>query len=169
MSMLVKLVNTSDTDFSDRFNGTVFRVKAHDAELVPDGAMKTWLGDPDCRNLPRNRARADELMRIKARVGAYGDRESQWDELKPPLEAFDMEGNRIWTVTDDPEGTQGGGGATVYTIEQISEIAVNQGELIKRLQAQLDERDYVAPDPTEPDTSSLPPADNPNRVQVVGK
>lgn len=169
MSSLVKLVNLSDTDYVDMFNGTTFRIKAHDAELVPDAAMKVWMGDPQARNLPRDRARQEELERVQARCGAYGDRQLDWDTLKPPLEAFDMEGNRVYTVMDDPEGTHGTTGSPVFTIEQLSQKLVEQDAEMKRLQAQLEEHSVIESDPLEPASDSLPPADEPNRVLVVGK
>lgn len=170
MSSLVKLINTSDVDFNDQFNGAKFTVRAHDAELVPEGAMKLWCGDPDARDRPRQPLRREELDRLKTRFaansGLAGDQRPNWDAVKPPLEAYDMDGTRLSTVIEDEDGTAGGSGSPIYTNEELSQMVVELANTNARLQAQIREGNVIEVDPLQPADDQLPPADNPNRVTV---
>lgn len=170
MSSLVKLVNVGDEDFVDTFAGAKYIIPAGVGELVPDGAMRLWLGDPQAQDQPRERMRKDEHDRLKVRFGAnsgmQGDVRGFWDDVKPTLEAYTTSGERIWTVLDDPEGTHGGGGAPVYTNEELSRMLVEQIEANRALASRIEESNIIPRDPLDPATDELPPADKPNRVQV---
>lgn len=185
MAGLIKLNNTSDRDFTDQFNGVPFVISAHGSELVPDGAMRLWLGDPDSRDYPRDRQRQNEFERLQTRYGTGNgtpdDLRGSWEEVQPQLEAYTVDGERILTVIDDPTGARGGTGAPVYTNEQLSRLAAEQAELIQKLNAKLDGQDVDVPtsgdertpepasDDLTPATDKLPPTDTPNRAVVKGK
>lgn len=168
MSTLVKLVNLTDEDFIGTFGGTQFVIPAASAEMVPDGAMRLWMGDPDARDKPRDRIRHDEMERIRTRNGCYGpEDDTLWEQRRPHLEAYTMAGERIWTVMDDPEGLKASAGMPTYTNEELSRMIIQQAEENVRLRERLEQAEVIPVDPLEPATDLTPPADNPNRVQVA--
>jgi hypothetical protein len=114
---VVRLVNVSDVDFVDGFNGRQYRIPAHGQMMVDWDAMCLWLGHPDANDFdPRNRVRTAEFQRLRTKYGVDArslemtlertsfDPDALFEAMRPPLEAYDMAEKRIMTVADDPTG-----------------------------------------------------------------
>jgi hypothetical protein len=114
---VVRLVNVGDADFVDGFNGRTFTIKAHSQLMVDFDAMCLWLGHPEANDFdPRNRVRVAEYERLRCKYGVDAraleltlnkvafDHDQLFEAMRPPLEAYGMDDQRILTVADDPTG-----------------------------------------------------------------
>jgi hypothetical protein len=103
---LVKLVNVGDTDFTDRWNSQRYLIKAGSEQVVPLDAAIVWLGDPNSRDLSKSqRNRTNEFRRLRTRAGCYEN--GVWEDMRPQLEVYTQDGERVYMVSDDPDGLQG--------------------------------------------------------------
>lgn len=101
---VVRVTNTGDTPFIDKFDGQKFRVEPHSDTLVPFDAICLWMGNPGARDIDaKRRDRTDEFGRLRVRYGVY-EHEHLWETARPHLEVTTLEGERILTVAEDPEG-----------------------------------------------------------------
>lgn len=151
---VVRLVNVGDTDFVDAFNGRGYTIKAHSQLMVDWDAMCLWLGHPDANNFdPRNRVRVQEYERIRTKYGVDAkalemsldktpfEAEDLFRAMRPPLEAYDMADNRIFTVADDPNGdflapvvaAQKSGGDMTVIMARMQSMEQEQANLRQQL------------------------------------
>lgn len=170
---MVKIVNLSeDTDYLDGFNGQAYLIPAAGAELVPDGAMKLWLGDPAKRDVGKNQDRLEEFQRLQTRYGVIEPGPDSpgktWDQAKPELAAYTMGGEQILTVIDDPTGRSSTSGAPVFSNEELSRMFLKEQAENARLREMVGASRAGEVDPLQP-TTDMPPVDRPNRTQVSGK
>lgn len=112
---VVRIINNSDRDFDGMYANQKYSIPSGREAIVPSEAMWLWLGHPEAVNLGPNRNyRHEEYERLRVRYGAFDERDrddntitpadEKWEQNKPLIEAWDLEGNRIVTVVDDPEG-----------------------------------------------------------------
>ncbi len=101
---IVRVKNIGSSPFKSKYDSESYTVPPGSESLVPYAAMILWAGNPDARNIDaRQRNRTLEVNRIRVKYGAY-ENEEKWAVNKPSLEFHTMDGERIWTVMDDPEG-----------------------------------------------------------------
>lgn len=100
-TQVVRLVNVGDTAFIGQYANVTYEIQPGQSIFAPFLAMCLWLGHPDAVDIDAQRKyRHDEFMRLNARYGAY-DSLDAWEEMKPQVEAYDVEGKRLITVVDD--------------------------------------------------------------------
>lgn len=118
MSMqMVRIVNKGDKTFRDMFANQTYEVEPGKSTFVPFDAAALWFGHPDVFDVsPRQRPRTDLFKRLRLRYGAYDQTEEVngkdvpvgadvvWERNKPQVEVYTLEGKRLNTVVDDPEG-----------------------------------------------------------------
>jgi hypothetical protein len=107
----VTAVNYGPLPFIDACNGRIFRIEPGAQFTIPFDALCLWMGHPRANNFdPRNPVRHQIFEQLRARYGAYDDKErgvsaeQLWEQNKPTLEIYDQYGKRVITVVDDPEG-----------------------------------------------------------------
>lgn len=101
---IVRVRNMGSTPFKFKFDNEPYVVAPSSESLVPYGAMVLVAGNPDARNLnSRQRNRLLEFTRLRTKYGAYED-DGKWEKNRPAIEFYTMDGDRIWTVLDDPDG-----------------------------------------------------------------
>lgn len=184
---MMRVVNVGDKEFKDGWDGNKFVIPPGGERFVPFDAIEVWLGHPDAMDTSENnRVRLAEYTRLRVRYGAY-EFDDKWEENKPRLEVYTLEGDRVTTVVDDPEG-EGitPDQQTVLENRLLSEQLARMQEQMKVLQNQINDENrgadasvQVADDDTEAlqeqqsstPTNSEPPQetieeDKPNRVKV---
>ncbi len=112
----VRLVNPGPNAFRNRFEGRWYEIPVGTEVVLDERMMWQWLGRPYLVDKPDDKARTEEYLRLRALYGSdypeirdgqvVKNAEQRWDELKPSLEAFKLDGTRLITVVDDPEGAQ---------------------------------------------------------------
>ncbi len=130
---IVKILNTGTTDHTDWYNGTQYTIPAGQEVLLPYDLMCLWLGHPKANNFnPQNRVRVMEYERLRLKYGIEAralemakdgvpvEPDSLWDKMRPSLEVHDIEGNVIFTVADDPDGT---------TLRPLEEEATGENQI----------------------------------------
>lgn len=128
---IIKLVNPTDEDYIDYHADKRYRIPAHGHIVCQAGPLHEWLGDPDIRDVDRNKERTREVTRLRARYGAY-ENNDVWERNKPPIEAWTMDDQRIITIVDDPQGATFGD-----FDEEWQGDSANLAAQIAQLQAQI--------------------------------
>lgn len=101
---VVRIRNVGEVEWKDLYGGTRYRVRPGGEGIIPFEAACLWFGHPDAVDIdPRNRYRSEEYARLRVRYGVY-EVDALWDENKPKIEVFDLDGVRVITVIDDPLG-----------------------------------------------------------------
>jgi hypothetical protein len=101
---MVRLVNKGTDTFTDTYNNTRYTIAAGSEGFVPWDAMCLWLGDPRARDADeRHRDRTDEYARLREKYGVY-HQDKLFAGVVPQLEVYTLDGKRITTVAEDPEG-----------------------------------------------------------------
>jgi len=101
----VRITNTGDTDYIDKYDNQRYVIKAGADQFVPFDAACHWLGDPRFYDSgPQDKHRTEEFHRVAARLGAVDDPEL-FEQNRPSLEVYSQDGStRYIMVADDPEG-----------------------------------------------------------------
>jgi hypothetical protein len=169
---LVKVVNTGDEEIVLRGN-TRYVIPVGGERIIPFNEAASWFGDPRLQNQGRDQLRTLVHSQIQ---GLWGYTEGMtylrdrwdptagfktWEDFKPSVECFDMDGEPILFVIHDPEGTTPFGGPKLVdpAFQDVGvlndRIAQNERELAE-LRQLLTERAHVeAPAPSGPDTSAF--------------
>lgn len=101
---IVRVVNEGLTDFHDKWNSQEFIIPSGSEMMVPIDAAYLWAGDWDARDIDaRRRFRTNEFRRLRTRYGVYDD-ETVWDERRPQIAVYTLDGTRLTTILDDPLG-----------------------------------------------------------------
>lgn len=101
---LAKVVNKHSEPFRGKYDNQQYLIAPGSETVVPMDAVRNWLGNPDAADLDdKRRDRTEEFRRIRAKYGVY-EYDERMEENFPRLEVYTLEGERIYTVIDDPEG-----------------------------------------------------------------
>lgn len=95
--------NVGTSTFTDTWEAATYVIKPGQDALAPVEAVWCWFGKPDVVNGPFNKDRDAELFRLRCRYGAYDDG-AMWEDNRPRCEVYGPDGERVWTVVDDPQG-----------------------------------------------------------------
>lgn len=141
VSGMVKVVNVGDQTFTDMFESSPFSLEPGEEQFVQFEAASLWFGNPELMDVgPRQRARFETYKRLRSRYGAFDDdvedpetgrmthisADERWEANKPRVEVYTLQGERLWTVVDDPLG------------EHVNPAAISSAEnnlVLNRLQA----------------------------------
>lgn len=104
---MLRIKNVGDEAFKGRYRGEWTTLPAGVEAFVEYGAAVAWLGNPLLRDSPRDKERTREFYRIKMmHMGAESvHNDKEWPERRPKVECYTLEGQRFYTVADDPKGT----------------------------------------------------------------
>lgn len=175
---MVRVRNDSDTPYADMYASTRFTVPARGEAFIPWDAVCLWLGDPslvDRGDSPMLRDRTNELHRVQVRCG-YNDGQivnaegfdvaADWDDHRPKLTVFTMEGTEVHMVADAPDGTPQdltGADGVKSTIDRISDLEAT----IAALKAgSVDALSAPTHTPEAPPVDEMPPPDKPAKTPV---
>ena len=98
-----KIHNASKRTFKDRWEGAEYVISPGGDGLAPIEAVWCWFGNGTITNGPFNKDRDAEVARLRQRYGAYDD-PILWEQNRPECEVFGPDGERVWTVIEDPLG-----------------------------------------------------------------
>ena len=92
---------------------------AHDAQgdvviapgerkILPVDYINVYFGNPAARDDGKHKARTETYKRIQVMWGFYAGMEPDeaWEERRPKFEVTTLEGERVWTVMEDPAGVK---------------------------------------------------------------
>lgn len=116
---MVRCKNVGDKPFKDGYANVTYVLPPGKDVFVPYDAAVLWFGNPDVFDVSaRQRGRTDFYHRLRLRYGAFDDHriladgsevrftaDELWEENKPQVEVYTLEGERLHTIIDDPEGT----------------------------------------------------------------
>lgn len=120
VSTSVRIVNNSDTPFTDRYDSQHYAIPAKSEIIAPYDAAALWLGDPALFNFgtsPTERERTNELHRVQRRCGYHdglvfveggnpdGDARD-WSTFRPQLSVYTTgpQSRELKMVAEDPDG-----------------------------------------------------------------
>jgi hypothetical protein len=104
---LIRIYNVGTEPFVGKYVNEKTVILPGESEIVEFEAMARWLGNPALVDVnDRQRDRTDEFTRLRAMYGVY-EHDREWDERRPKLEAYKLDGTRVVTVADDPYNEQG--------------------------------------------------------------
>lgn len=113
---MVRVKNVGDKPFRDSFANQPFEVLPNKETFVPFDAAALWFGHPELYDVsPRQRARTQMYARLRQRYGAFDDTnrddkvtsaDEKWEQNRPRIEVYSLDGERIYMVIDDPDGTR---------------------------------------------------------------
>lgn len=168
---IVRLRNGTDKQFSDVYGSVPYICPPGDAILVPTEAVWLWFGNPNLQDRPvlSQYDRRDEYQRVFTRNG--------FDKLSAAGIPFDLpsytletlEGEKYWTVLEDPEGVKmTSSGIAARGLDNTEAIA-NELEVLKKNQAALLARlEELQLSPQEATLDDIPD-DSPVKVPVGPK
>lgn len=152
-----RVKNTSDQPWVGRYANQRYVVPAGGEAIVPRGAVALWMGDPEAKDVGQHKARREENKRLLIKWGANG-------ESRPPLEVWGLDGDRVITVLDDPDGR--------HLHEQAPTVAERdlleeQLEKLRREQAAMQARIIAVEAGDQPQAQV--PEDSASKVRVGSK
>lgn len=101
---MVRLVNKGTEPFTDIYDNVRYTIAAGSEGFAPWEAMILWFGDPRARDADdRHKDRTDEYERLRQKYGVYHE-DGKFAEVVPHIEVYSLDGQRITTVAEDPEG-----------------------------------------------------------------
>jgi hypothetical protein len=178
----IRLRNVGPTLWSDMFNGVTYQCPPGGETIVSFEAVCLWLGHPDAVDLgPGKTYRTDELHRLRIKYGVLDvlvedplsghnvktmepccplSQDTQWDRNKPKLEAFTINGERIVTVVDDPDGRELTPAATSMAEQEGLQVQLKaMQKQMEQMQAQL--ANATRADAAEANSGAIPDDDAP--------
>lgn len=143
---MVQIKNVGVTDFVKEYHVDKIRIPAGQSMIVMWDIMVYWLGNPALTDASiRERDRTREVNRLRVLYGAYDD-DAVWEVNKPKLEVYQLTGERVWTVVDDPDGEHvtPASQSMAYAQTYEAQIALMQKQ-IDALQAMMQQQAAVTP------------------------
>jgi hypothetical protein len=133
-----RIRNMADTEFKGMYNGNVYKALAGSETIVPVEAAILWFGNPHARDIDARRLdRTAEFKRLRVKYGAYDNLDDpngvtpMWESVKPQVEVYTLDGDRVITVVDDPFGEM------TATVEVTRSERTEQQGQVEALTAQL--------------------------------
>lgn len=136
---VVRIRNVGSEPWSDSFGGVRYQASPGSETLAPFDAACLWFGHPEAVDLnDRESYRTDEYQRLRTRYGVYHN-DDLWEPHTPNIEVWDLDGNRLVMVLNDPEGKHLTPAQTSVAEQQNLQVMVAalQSQL-RQVQAQLD-------------------------------
>lgn len=178
---LIRIVNDDDQPLI--LNGNErYEIAPGGERVVPFTIAASWFGDPRSRDTDKERERTDIYRQVRMLWGysegiIYHENPRDldspvigWDDMKPKVTCYDMDGTEIPFVIHDPEGTSiMGGGISEATTpsgddKRIRELESQVAQLVRALEASVPNPATIGPtagsdsDTDVVDTTTLPSA-----------
>ncbi len=137
---VVRLRNTGNDPWKAMYASQIYKMLPGQECIAPFIAACNWFGHPDAMDglNPRERFRTDEVARLRVYYGVYDDAE-KWETNMPKVQVYDLDGNRILTVLDDPEGDELSPALQTVAEKQNLEFQLDQlKRQMKQMQTALD-------------------------------
>jgi len=159
----VRVLNKGDADFKGQYDRDIYVIPAGSEGIVPWDAICLWLGDPRATDNGVQKNRLEEYRRLTSKFGVY-DEQDQFDDARPKLEVYRLNGQRVTMLAEDPFGQPvdvfGAGGGEVDLATQVSQLQAMVNELREKgdntsATFNLDAEEGVGPDEDE-DGNELP-------------
>jgi hypothetical protein len=168
---LIRIKNVGDTDLVLRGN-VRYTIPAGNDRIIPFTEAASWFGDPRLRNEGRDQMRTMAWRQIQ---NLWGFTEGMtylkdrwdvtqgfktWDDFKPKVEMYDMDGERVYFIIDDPDGEQSFAGPNLidpaYTDTEAlqRQMKVMEKQMADMMQL-LSERNASDQQATRPEVTSL--------------
>lgn len=179
MMSMVRIRNLSTLPWTKEYHVDQITIPAQSEMIVPFEMMVYWLGNPSLVDASiRQKDRTREIRRIRALYGCYDD-DAMWEQKRPPLEVYALDGTRIYTVAEDPEGAHVTQATTsvslALTYEQTiahltSQVAALTELMQQQMQPIVPTAPVAAPAPAampQPPAPTAPPTPQPAVVVQV--
>lgn len=164
---VVRVQNVGDAPFVIAYDGRNYKLEPQKDVFMPFEAAVLWFGDPRSTNTiqsVRNEKgtvafipdRETEVRRLRVKYGNIGGDE-RFVQVHPDVEVYDVEGNRIKTVLDDPEGEE---------INVATPTVADQNNLVQLVERQQRQIEFLlgkmglSPSATETPTETEDDDDN---------
>lgn len=165
---LIKIVNTGDKPII--LAGNVrYEIAVGAERIIPFVEAASWFGDPRLQNVGRDAAR-DMAWRLTQNLWGYTEGMQYpvdpydasaglmtWEQFRPKFDAFDMNGEPVYFIIDDPLGERSfKGPALIDPATQDNAVLTKQmaemERTISELKQLMSERAATDGEPTEDDT-----------------
>lgn len=166
---VVRLRNPKQKVHKDQYANVKYSIPAGGEIVVPWNAATLWLGDPRILDdeARGHFARAEELNRVLTRMGSGGLDGRGLSEPEraaadhPGIEVYDIDGNRIEMLLDDPEGENVTPASFVRAekddlLTELDKVKAYQAQLLTLIEQQQNDK-------TSPGLESAPD-DSPSKV-----
>ncbi len=171
MAALVTVHNVGETTFRDLYAGKEYVIPPGARVVMEAEAPCLWLGYPGLRDDPLKAdfRRRDQHTRLRQRYGWHqgiGETEETWEKVRPKLEVYTMDDQRVWMILDDPEGTKGATPLEAAQPSGTEEIAMLR-DAFERQQAELEAmRKLILAREEQDEIPELIAEDKPRKVPV---
>lgn len=83
-------------------------LQPNQSKILPTDYVNVYFGNPAARDVGKDKARSETFKRCRVMWGYYAgmEPESVWEATKPQFEVRTLDGERVWTVIEDPLGTK---------------------------------------------------------------
>lgn len=163
VDQLVRLKNIGQTRFVEHYANERYVLEPGAQSIVPYYAMTLWTGDPTLIG----DARLLEMDRLMIRYGKLTDADL-WSSFQPYLEAEDLDGKKIITVLEDPEGINVTPAApTIREAADLERVIAELKAQQAAMQEQLRQMNWKADqdEPLEDEPKAVPVGDRRGRVR----
>jgi len=152
--------NVGDETYTIRHNKRKFDIIPGGELHLPWDALASFLGDPRVMDVGRNKFRRvlyDQMRAVNNfQLGFDTETRKQatekqlrtgiethsWEERRPPIEVYTIEGQRIYMLIDDPTGEEENPWGRMRAPEDSSNTSLLEAQ-VARLQSQLDQLSKV--------------------------
>lgn len=129
--------NDRKKPFTGKYEGAKYTIKAGSESIVPRAAVNLWFGDPELVDDvhgtgPAARARTNEFNRLRTKYGAY-EHDEIWEINRPNVTVTDLDGNRYYTVAEDPTGENVTPATSTPAVSQ--DLATEMANLRRQMEA----------------------------------
>jgi hypothetical protein len=168
VGQMVRVINKGPNPLTIKYNRIKYILEPEIEKVIPYEAAQVWFGDPrsaaEIRTIVTDDGmpqmiypRRHEVRRLRAKYGnieGIGD-ESEIQEC-PTIEMYNLDGERITTVLEDPHGNSvNQASVTVADNATTQSMIRQQQKQIELLMAELEKRGGL--DDVEPDTDEASP------------
>lgn len=102
---VIRVRNTAPVPFRQRFLREWYTIQPGNEAILPWDVFVAFFGDPALKNHgPNRKDREEAYKRIRFKYGSLEDNEL-WEQNRPRVECYRMNGEKIVPLCDDPEGT----------------------------------------------------------------
>lgn len=102
--MVIRVLNVGSEPIRQRYLRHWWTIPPGGEVVMPWDVFVCFFGDPRAKNLsPQRMDRRDAYNRIRFKYGAL-DNDDLWDQNRPRVECFRINGEQITPLCDDPDG-----------------------------------------------------------------
>lgn len=167
----VRVLNKGSEDFKGQYDRDTYTIPAGSEGIAPWDAVCLWLGDPRATDTGVQKNRLEEYRRLTSKFGVY-DEQDQFEDARPKLEVYRLNGTRVTMLAEDPFGPPvdvfGDTGGTVDTQTQISQLQAMVNELKERVgDGPLPDVSEVGAGPDTDDDGNELPTDSASNISTT--